>query len=219
MSVLDELILAVQEGDVAQSSDLARKALDDGAEPSSLVDALTESIREIGDRFGTGEIFLPELMLAGRAMQGAMSVLEPELVKSSAALQKRGTIVIGTVKGDVHEIGKDIAITMLKAAGFDVHDLGRDVSSLDFVRCAEEVHADIIGASALMTTTMPAQKEIIDVLEAKGLRVKYHVIIGGAPVTSEWVAEAGADSWGEDAGKAVKILEQVMAEKAGKLEG
>ena len=113
----------------------------------------------------------------------------------------------------MHEIGKDIAITMLKVAGFEVHDLGRDVSSLDFVRQAEEVHADIIGASALMTTTMPAQKEIIDILEAKGLRAKYHVILGGAPVTSEWVAEAGADSWGENAGKAVKILEQVMAEK------
>ena len=109
----------------------------------------------------------------------------------------------------MHEIGKDIAVTMLKAAGFDVHDLGRDVSSLDFVRRAEEVHADIIGASALMTTTMPAQKEIVDILVAKGLRTKYHVIIGGAPVTAEWVAEAGADSWGEDAGKAVKILEQV----------
>ncbi len=219
MSTTEKLILAVQDGDGEQAAALARQALDEGAEAAALVDALTGCIREIGDRFGTGEIFLPELMLAGRAMQGAMSVLEPELVRSSAALRKRGTIVIGTVKGDVHEIGKDIATTMLKAAGFDVHDLGRDVSSFDFVRRAEEVHADIIGASALMTTTMPAQKEIIDVLEAKGLRAKYHVIIGGAPVTSEWVAEAGADSWGEDAGKAVKILEQVMAEKAGKLEG
>jgi corrinoid protein of di/trimethylamine methyltransferase len=219
MTTQEQLILAVQDGDGEQAAALARRALDEGVEAASLVDALTGSIREIGDRFASGEIFLPELMLAGRAMQGAMGVLEPELMKSSGVAQKRGAIVIGTVKGDVHEIGKDIAITMLKAAGFDVHDLGRDVGSLDFVRRAEEVHADIIGASALMTTTMPAQKEIVDILIAKGLREKYHVIIGGAPVTSEWVAEAGADSWGEDAGKAVKILEQVMAEKAGKLGG
>jgi corrinoid protein of di/trimethylamine methyltransferase len=216
MTTTDKLILAVQDGDGEQAAALARQALDEGVEATALVDALTGCIREIGDRFGSGEIFLPELMLAGRAMQGAMSVLEPELVRSSATPQKRGIIVIGTVKGDVHEIGKDIAITMLKAAGFDVHDLGRDVASLEFVRRAEEVGADIIGASALMTTTMPAQKEIIDILEAKGLRAKYHVIIGGAPVTGEWVAEAGADSWGEDAGKAVKILERLMAEKVGK---
>jgi corrinoid protein of di/trimethylamine methyltransferase len=219
MTTQEQLILAVQDGDAEQAAALSRQALDEGAAPAALVDALTGTIRAVGDRFGTGEIFLPELMLAGRAMQSAMNVLDPELVKSSGAVQKRGTIVIGTVKGDVHEIGKDIAITMLKAAGFAVHDLGRDVAALEFVRRAEEVHADIIGASALMTTTMPAQKEIVDVLEAKGLRAKYHVIVGGAPVTSEWVAEARADSWGEDAGKAVKILERVMAEKAGKPEG
>ena len=123
-------------------------------------------------------------------------------------------IVIGTVEGDMHEIGKDIAITMLKVAGFEVYDLGANVNSLAFVRKAEEYHADIIGASALMTTTMPNQKEIVDILAAKGLREKYHVILGGAPVTAEWVAEAGADSFGENAGLAVRILEQVMAAKA-----
>ena len=109
--------------------------------------------------------------------------------------------MLGTVRGDVHEIGKDIAITMLRASGFEVYDLGRDVDPLDFVKRAEELHADIIGASALMTTTMPAQRELVDILVAKGLRDKYHVILGGAPVTAEWVAETGADSWGEDAGQ------------------
>jgi trimethylamine corrinoid protein len=213
MSTQEKLIVAVQDGDGGAAAALARQALDEGIDVLALVESLTGSIRAIGDRFASGEIFLPELMLAGRAMQQAMGVLEPELLKLSGAVQSRGSIVIGTVKGDVHEIGKDIAITMLKAAGFDVHDLGRDVPSLDFVRRAEEVHADIIGASALMTTTMPAQKEIVDILAAKGLREKYHVIIGGAPVTSEWVAEAGADSWGEDAGRAVEVLERVMAEK------
>jgi methanogenic corrinoid protein MtbC1 len=140
-------------------------------------------------------------------------VLQPRLAGTASAATDRGVIVIGTVKGDVHEIGKDIAITMLRASGFTVHDLGRDVDALDFVRRAEETRADIIGVSALMTTTMPAQKEVVDILAAKSLRDKYHVILGGAPVTAEWVAEAGADSWGEDAGKAAKLLEQVMADK------
>ena len=214
MSTLDELVLAVQDGDATQAGDLARTALDEGADVTALVERLSAGMRAIGDRFGTGEIFLPELMLAARAMQAAMSVLEPRLLEAGGAKQKRAVIVVGTVAGDVHEIGKDIAITMLRAAGFEVHDLGRDVNALDFVRRAEEVRADVIGASALMTTTMPAQKELVDILVAKGLRGKYHVILGGAPVTPEWVEEAGADSWGEDAGTAVKVLEKAMSDKA-----
>lgn len=214
MSTLDELVLAVQDGDAARAGELARAALEEGSDVKGVVDRLSAGMREVGDRFGSGEIFLPELMLAARAMQSAMGVLQPRLLESASATVKRGVIVIGTVKGDVHEIGKDIAITMLRAAGFEVHDLGRDVNALDFVKRAEEVRADVIGASALMTTTMPAQKELVDILVAKGLRDKYHVILGGAPVTSEWVAEAGADSWGEDAGTAVRILEQVMSDKA-----
>ena len=214
MSTLDELVSAIQDGDAGQAGDLARAALAEGADVTALVERLSAGMREVGDRFGSGEIFLPELMLAARAMQSAMSVLEPRLLESGAAKEKRAVIVVGTVAGDVHEIGKDIAITMLRAAGFEVHDLGRDVNALDFVRRAEEVRADVIGASALMTTTMPAQKELVDILVLKGLRDKYHVILGGAPVTPEWVAEAGADSWGEDAGTAVKVLEKAMAGKA-----
>jgi trimethylamine corrinoid protein len=213
MSTLDKLVLAVEDGDAAQASTLALAALDEGADVAALVERLSGAMRAVGDRFGSGEIFLPELMLAARAMQSAMGVLEPRLLESGATTAKRGIVVVGTVKGDVHEIGKDIAITMLRAAGFEVHDLGRDVNALDFVRRAEEVRADVIGASALMTTTMPAQKELVDTLVAKGLRDKYHVILGGAPVTPEWVEEAGADSWGEDAGKAVTVLEKAMSDK------
>jgi len=213
MSTLDELVSAIQDGDAGQAGDLARAALAEGADVTALVERLSAGMREVGDRFGSGEIFLPELMLAARAMQSAMSVLEPRLLESGAAKEKRAVIVVGTVAGDVHEIGKDIAITMLRAAGFEVHDLGRDVNALEFVRRAEEVRADVIGASALMTTTMPAQKELVDILVLKGLRDKYHVILGGAPVTPEWVQEAGADSWGEDAGTAVKVLEKAMAGK------
>jgi corrinoid protein of di/trimethylamine methyltransferase len=213
MSTVDELVKAVQEGNAPQAADLAARALEEDADAAGLVDSLSAAMRAVGDRFGTGEIFLPELMLAARAMQKAMDVLQPALLASATAKGNLGVIVLGTVKGDVHEIGKDIAITMLRASGFEVHDLGRDVDPLDFVRRAEELHADIIGASALMTTTMPAQRELVDILVAKGLRDKYHVILGGAPVTAEWVAETGADSWGEDAAKAAKTLEEFMAGK------
>ena len=213
MTTVDELVGAVQAGDAAQAADLAAKALKDDADPAALVEMLSTAMRAVGDRFGTGEIFLPELMLSARAMQKAMDVIQPALLESAGTAPKQGRMVLGTVRGDVHEIGKDIAITMLRASGFEVVDLGRDVDPLDFVKRAEEVKADIIGASALMTTTMPAQKELVDILVAKGLRDKYHVILGGAPVTAEWVAETGADSWGEDAGKAVKVLEEYMAGK------
>jgi corrinoid protein of di/trimethylamine methyltransferase len=213
MSTVDELVKAVQEGNAPQAADLAARALEEGADAAGLVDSLSAAMRAVGDRFGTGEIFLPELMLAARAMQKAMEVLQPALLASASARGNLGVIVLGTVKGDVHEIGKDIAITMLRASGFEVYDLGRDVDPLDFIKRAEELHADIIGASALMTTTMPAQRELVDILVAKGLRDKYHVILGGAPVTAEWVAETGADSWGEDAAKAAKTLEEFMAGK------
>ncbi len=214
MSTLERLAQVVRDGDAQQATALARQLVDEGGDATEAVDTLTAVMRQIGDRFATGEVFLPELMLAGRAMQGAMGALTPLLNASAEAMRSRGVVAIGTVTGDMHEIGKDIAMTMLRAAGFEVHDLGKDVSPLDFVKRAEEIRADIIGASALMTTTMPAQRELVDVLKAKGLREKYHVILGGAPVTAEWVAEAGADSWGEDAGKAVTILEEAMAAKA-----
>ena len=213
MTTVEQLVQAVQDGKAPQAAELAGRAVEEGADAGAVVDSLGAAMRAVGDRFGTGEIFLPELMLAARAMQKAMEVLQPALLASASVAAKLGVIVVGTVKGDVHEIGKDIAITMLRASGFEVYDLGRDVNALDFVRRAEELNADIIGASALMTTTMPAQKELVDTLVAKGLRDKYHVILGGAPVTAEWVAEAGADSWGEDAAKSAKLLEQAMTDK------
>jgi corrinoid protein of di/trimethylamine methyltransferase len=214
MTALDHLVFAVQDGDEEQAATAARQTIGEGLPVTTVIDSLTAGLRAIGDRFARQEIFLPEMLLAARAMQAAMTELEPEIAKQPAPSQRKAVVVIGTVEGDMHEIGKDIAITLLKVAGFDVHDLGANVNALDFVRKAEEVHADVIGASALMTTTTPNQKEIVDILLAKGLRSKYHVILGGAPVTKEWVAEAGADSWGENAASAVKILERMMAERS-----
>lgn len=213
MTTLQTLVEAVQNGDESEAIVAVEKVIQDGTAVGEIVKALTAGMRKVGDRFARMEIFLPEMMLAAQAMQAVMEDLEPELQKSAMSMEKQGVVVIGTVEGDMHEIGKDIVITMLQVQGFEVHDLGANVNALDFVRKAEDVQADIIGASALMTTTMPGQKEIIEFLKEKGIREKYHVTLGGAPVTREWVEECGADSWGENAGVTVQILERVMAER------
>ena len=192
----------------------ARQAVTEKVPVTTIVDSLTAGLRAVGDRFAKQEIFLPEMMLAAHAMQATMAEIEPEIAMAAIPAQKKAVIVIGTVEGDMHEIGKDIAITMLKVAGFEVHDLGADVNALDFVHKAGEVHADIIGVSALMTTTMPGQKEIIDILKAKGLRSKYHVILGGAPVTKEWV---DAD-WRRQLGRECRQRREALGERHGREE-
>lgn len=216
MTILQTLVEAVQSGEEDRSLAVARQAVQGGVAIDGIVEALTAGMREVGARFARMEIFIPGLMLAARAMQAVMAELEAELGQSAAVTEKKGTVVIGTVEGDIHEIGKDIVSTLLRTQGFQVYDLGADVNALDFVRQAEQVGADIIGASALMTTTMPGQSEIVELLKELGLRDKYHVIFGGAPVTREWVDECGADSWGEDAWTAVTILERAMEKKGRK---
>jgi corrinoid protein of di/trimethylamine methyltransferase len=206
---LQDLVKAVVDGDRAESLTAVKGVIAEQIGPDKIIEALTAGMRQVGDQFANEEIFLPGLMYAGYAMKAVMAELEPELLRLSIELKKKGSVVIGTVEGDMHEIGKDIVTMLLQAQGFEVHDLGTNVNALNFVRKAEEVNADIIGASALMTTTMPNQKDIIEILKVKGIRDKYHVILGGAPVTQEWVDHCGADSWGENAGVTVKILEEV----------
>ncbi|MFQ6058031.1 MAG: cobalamin-dependent protein [Anaerolineae bacterium] len=213
MEIIQRLVQAVQAGEPEAALAAAEEALQAGCEVNALIDELTVAMRQVGERFERMEIFLPGMMLAARAMQGVMARLEQELVRRAQTREKKGVVVLGTVQGDIHEIGKDIVATLLRVHGFEVHDLGADVDALEFVRRAEAVGADIIGASALMTTTMPAQQEIIHILRDKGVRDKYHVAVGGAPVTQEWADEIGADSWGENAAQAVAIFEQVMAER------
>lgn len=215
MTILQTLIGAVQNGEEGKALAAARKAVQEGVAINGIVEALTAGMGEVGARFARMEIFIPGLMLAARAMQAVMVELETELGQSAVVTEKKGAVVIGTVEGDVHEIGKDIVSTLLRVQSFEVYDLGANVNALDFVRKAEKVRADIIGASALMTTTMPGQSEIIELLKEMNLRDKYHVIFGGAPVTGEWVDKCGADSWGKDAWTAVNILQHVM-EKKGK---
>jgi methanogenic corrinoid protein MtbC1 len=178
MATLDVLVKAVMDGEEDEAVDAARKVMQEGVGVERVVEALTAGMREIGEQFARMEIFLPEMMMAAQAMKAVMAELEPELEKMATPTEVKGSIVIGTVEGDMHEIGKDIVITMLQVSGFEVHDLGINVNALDFVKKAEEVGADIIGASSLMTTTMPNQRDIIEILKEKGIRDKSHVILG-----------------------------------------
>lgn len=213
MTALEALVDVVVAGREDEAVVQARKVADEGVTIDEIIAALTVGIREVGEQFARMEVFVPELLLAAKAMKAAMVELDPEIRKSATKAENGAIVVIGTVEGDMHEIGKDIVVRLLEVQGFEVHDLGSNVNALDFVRKAEEVRADVIGASALMSTTMPGQKDIVDILREKGIRDDYHVIVGGAPVTQEWARECGADSWGENAAKTVEILQAIGRQK------
>jgi corrinoid protein of di/trimethylamine methyltransferase len=165
----------------------------------------------VGEKFGSGEYFLPDLIIAADGMQQAMALLEPELRARQQSVESAGTMVIGTVKGDIHEIGKSLVGTMLSANGFKVHDLGVDVPTEKFVAAVRETGANLVGLSALLTTTMTVQKQVIDALSAAGLRQQVKVMVGGAPVTRSWAEEIGADAYAEDAMSAVTMARQLVA--------
>ncbi|RPI33378.1 MAG: cobalamin-binding protein, partial [Chloroflexota bacterium] len=163
------------------------------------------------EQFGAGFMYLPELVAAGEALKNAVAVLEPELTRRGTQRQILGRVVIGTIEGDIHEIGKALVATMLSASSFQVYDLGVDVPVMAFVEKAREVKADIIGVSALLTTTMARQKEVITALEAQGMRPGVKVMVGGAPVTRNWAKEIGADGYSEDAVGAVTVAKQLVS--------
>ena len=195
---LDQLSQLVEDGEKEECEALARKLLADGTDPLEILDKLTQTMQKVGDMFANLDIFLPEVMLAGEALTAVVDIVKPEL-KTTERLLAKGKVVTGVVKGDLHEIGKNIVKLMLETNGFEVKDLGYDVDSLDFIKAAEEMEADFIGISSLMTTTMPRQKEIIEFLKDKGLRDKYKVVIGGAPTSQMWADKIGADLYCEDA--------------------
>jgi len=189
---------------------LANKAID---ENMNLVDVIEkgfgDGIRRIGDLWEDGEFFLPELMLGGTIMQESMDILLPHLKEHGNNISL-GTVVIATIEGDIHSIGKTIVATMLSANGFDVHDLGADVSAETIINTAVEMRANVIGVSALLTTTMFGQKKVIDLLKNKGIRDDFKVILGGAPVTGSWVEECGADGYAGSAIEAVKLVKNLL---------
>ena len=191
-----------------------RKMVDQGNDPLEVVNALTEVLKEIGRKFENGEIFLVHLVAAGEAARRATAeVLEPLIKKSSEKRQALGKILIGTVAGDIHDIGKNIVAMMLFTAGFEVHDIGKDIPTEDFVKKTRELAPDIVALSALLTTTLPVQREVIEALEKAGLRGKTKILVGGAPATAKWAEEAGADGYGEDAMEAVRVAKNLMGAK------
>lgn len=206
---LEELSKRVETGEKEASQEMARELLAGGADPLEILNRLNETMKRVGERFAVLDIFLPEVMLAGEALTAVVDVVKPHLAETTVVMTK-GRVVIGVVKGDLHEIGKNIVKLMLETNGFEVKDLGYDVDSLAFIKAAEEIGADFIGASSLMTTTMPGQQEIIEFLKDKGMRDKYKVVIGGAPTSQLWADKIGADLYCEDANSAVRKMAAVL---------
>lgn len=190
-----------------------KEALEMNIDPSEIIDkGIVKGLSIIGEKFSSGEFFLVELVGAAEPAQKVVKeLLEPELKKKAEKTKSKGKVVIGTVQGDIHSIGKNIVATLLFASGFDVIDLGEDVSAEAFVNKAKEEGADLIGASALLTTTLPGQKRIIEALKAEGMRDKVKVIFGGAPCTPEWVEEIGGDGYAENAMKGVELAKKFIS--------
>jgi corrinoid protein of di/trimethylamine methyltransferase len=209
--ILRELEQAVENCDVEAAKEAAKKALEAGIDPMvAIEEGAAKGVRKVGEKFHKGEVFLPHLVLAGDAMTEVVKILEKAIPKEKAMMSKRGRVVIGTVKGDIHDIGKNIVAAYLTAAGFEVHDLGKDVHEDRFIDKALEVNADVIAASALMTITMPAQRELIEELKRRGLREKFKVVVGGGCVYPEWAKEIGADGYGKDATEAVEVIKKLI---------
>jgi len=196
---------AVVAGDAEAAAGLAQQALDERLDlPAVIEQGYISGIRQVGDLWEAGEYFLPELISSAAAMKAALAVFRPALEASGAADLSRGRIVIGTIEGDIHDIGKNLVASMLSANGFDVVDLGSDVKADRFIDAAVETRADLICLSALLTTTMLGQRRVVERLRERGLRDRFKVLVGGAPVSRAWAAEIGADGYGENALAAVK---------------
>jgi corrinoid protein of di/trimethylamine methyltransferase len=210
-SILDELKTAVIEGDSEKSLEFAKKALESNIPPlDAITKGLAKGVKEVGDSFSAGEVFLVELVMAGDAMKAGMSVLLPVIKDSKTEMTSAGKVMIGTVAGDIHSIGKDIVSTLLEADGFEVLNVGEDVSSEAFVEKVKEHKPDVLGLSSLLTATMPAQKDVIEKLKEAGVRGDVKVIIGGSPTTQEWADEIEADGWAGDAVDAVSLVKKLV---------
>jgi corrinoid protein of di/trimethylamine methyltransferase len=202
---------SIIDGAPAHASELASKALELGIAPLEAINkGFVPGLNHIGEQFNHGEAFLPDLVMAGEAMTAAVAALEPEMHKRGIQREILGKVVLGTVKGDIHEIGKTLVSTLLTASGFQVFDLGVDVPIERFAEKARELQADIVGVSALLTTTMQGQKSVVESLDRHGLRPRVKVIVGGAPVTRDWAEKIGADGYGEDAMAAVAIARSLL---------
>lgn len=211
-AIVGEISEYLQKGRAKTVKFLVEQALSEGVDPKEILnEGLLTGMMIIGGKFKKNEVFVPEVLVAARAMNTGISVLEPKLIEIGN--EPIGRAVIGTVKGDLHDIGKNLVAMMLKGAGFEIYDLGVDVEPGKFVEEAQKVQADIIGMSALLTTTMPNMQDVIDVLNQQGLREQFIVMVGGAPVNESFAKQIGADYYTQDATTAAEVAKQAVLER------
>jgi len=207
--MLEELKRAVLSGDDERAAELTKKALEEGIEPGKVLnEALIPAMEIVGREYEEGERYVPEMLISAEAMKAAMGVLRPRLVETGVRL--KGKVVIGTVEGDLHDIGKNLVAMMLEGAGFEVIDLGVEVTAERFIQAVREHKPDVLGMSALLTTTMIHMPEVIEALKEAGLREEVKVIVGGAPVTQEYAEKIGADGYAPDAANAVAVVKKLL---------
>jgi len=210
--LFDKMAQSVIDGEAELAASLAEQSIAAGVDPlEAIAQGFVVGVNKVGDAFANGEAFLPELVMAGEAMKAAVTALEPEMARRGTQRQLLGTVVLATVEGDIHEIGKSLVGTMLSAAGFQVLDLGVDVATAKIVAKVRDARADLVALSALLTTTMVKQKEVVEALKQEGLHGKVKVMVGGAPVTRDWVQKIEADGYSEDAIGAVAVAKQLMS--------
>jgi 5-methyltetrahydrofolate--homocysteine methyltransferase len=208
MDVLQQINESLQRGEDQKVAELTQQAIDAGVPPKQILnEGLLAGMDVVGRKFGAHEIFLPEVLLSARAMNAGMDLIKPLLIAGDA--QSLGKVVIGTVKGDLHDIGKNLVGIMLKGAGFEVIDLGADVAAERFVEAAEKEGASVVGLSALLTTTMTGMKDVVELVRDKGLQGKVKIVVGGAPVSEQFARDIGADAYGYDASNAVDIVKSL----------
>ena len=208
-ATIQSIFNAILEGDADQVLTNIQAALGAGVEPNLVLnEGMIAAMREVGARFEAGDFYVPEMLISARAMQSGMALLKPYLQQGD--IQSSGKVVIGTVKGDLHDIGKNLVALMLEGAGFEIKDLGTDVAAEDFIAALQAEKADILALSALLTTTMPSMKQTIDAVKAAGLRDQVKIIVGGAPVTEEYARLVGADGYSPDASRAVGVAESLV---------
>ncbi|MCC6013384.1 MAG: corrinoid protein [Candidatus Verstraetearchaeota archaeon] len=211
--ILNGLADAVIKGDEEKAKEMAKKAIEANIDPLIAINnGLMKGMQKVSEDFNKLIIYLPDVMMAAEAMKAALSILEPKILEKKVKEEKK-KVVIGTIQGDIHDIGKNIVALLLKANGFEVYDLGRDVPVDEFIRKAEEVNADIIAVSTLLSTSMPYMEDLINLLKERGLREKYIVMVGGGPVTREWAMSIGADGYGEDGEEAVRVAKELIKVK------
>ncbi len=210
-AIYSQLREAVIEFDADKAKDIAKKGIATSLDPVEMINqGIRQALELMGERFSAGNVFLPELMLAAQAADAAVGILEPELLKRGGTREQLGKVLIATVEGDIHDIGKNIVALVMKSAGFEVFDIGIDKKSHEILEAAKKLQVDVIGLSALLTTTIPRMKEFIELLQESGLRDRFKVIVGGAPVTRDFAEMIGADGYGADAPRASEVTRRLL---------